>query len=108
MLVIPWDNEKLQWSLLAIVIEKENFDRLQKADPLTLEAFALGGVIPRDFPKYRDQFRIMIAYEEEMAQLYEWARHGQAHLIFKHLLRGFQRGPLDSVFFNLRDVAPAS
>ncbi len=59
-------------SLLVVVIERENLDRMRKADPITLESFKHGGLLP--VPEHPDNFSVIIAYEEDDAELYRMAR----------------------------------
>jgi hypothetical protein len=75
-----------QQSILFIVIEKENLDRMKKADPITLESVKSGGVLGQ--PKYPKDFSMLIAYEEECAEIYNLAKRGDAFEILRFLERG--------------------
>jgi hypothetical protein len=61
-------------SVLLVVIEKENFERMQQADPITLESIPEGGILTP--PLFPFDFSVLIAYEENQKELYEKAREG--------------------------------
>lgn len=58
----------MQESVLVIVIERDNLERMKTGDPATLESIHKGGVlIP---PQYPQRFSVLVAYEEDDAELY--------------------------------------
>ena len=59
-------------SLLVIVIETDNVERMKKADPVTLESRLCGGILPE--PLFPKNFSILLAYESEDAELYAMAK----------------------------------
>lgn len=72
MLMTMLNFDDSQWSLLVIVIEEENLDRMKKADPITLESLRGGGIFGP--PKYPDNFSLMIAHEVGQDELYVRAK----------------------------------
>jgi hypothetical protein len=59
-------------SILIVVIERENLDRIKKADPITMGSVKKGGWL--EIPKYPQDFSIFLAYEEDQDELYRRAR----------------------------------
>ena len=77
-------------SVLIIVIEADNLERMKKADPISLESALQGGLLRP--PAYPLDFSTLIAYEEDREKLYTMAKaaktpHGVSEL-FKWLERG--------------------
>lgn len=63
--------ERMQ-SVLIVVIEKDNLDRMRTGDPATLESLQSGGVlVPPMFPL---NLSMLIAYEEDDVELYTKAQ----------------------------------
>jgi hypothetical protein len=80
MLNIP----ELQQSILVLVLEQENLDRMAKADPVTLESPRLGGVCPQPlFP-----LRVLVAAETDQEPLYRLAKQGDTAELLTWLQRG--------------------
>lgn len=75
----------LQQSILLVVIEHDNFDRMKKADPITLESTQAGGLLPP--PSYPLNLSLLIAYEEDQDDLYRRAKKNAAEML-KWLERG--------------------
>jgi hypothetical protein len=84
MVMAMLDIDERKQTVLVIVIEKDNLDRMAKADPITLESVKKGGMLP--VPKYPSDFSILIAYEEDDAELYRMAKDG------RNLLYWLERG----------------
>ena len=61
-------------SILYVIIEKNNLERMEKADPITLESIPKGGILPRVM--FPDNFSVLIAYEPNAEELYAKARKG--------------------------------
>lgn len=62
MIVKQYDDKQAHESWLIVVIEANNLPRMRRADPITIQAMALGGVLkPFLFPQ---QIRLCIAYDE--------------------------------------------
>lgn len=55
-------------SILIVVIEKDNLDRMRTGDPVTLESISQGGILPP--PLFPLNLSTLIAYEEDDAELY--------------------------------------
>jgi hypothetical protein len=75
-------------SILLVVIEKENLDRMKEADPISLESYNSGGILPP--PDYPDRLVVLIAYEEDEVELYKMARAGDNAALVRWLARGFK------------------
>jgi hypothetical protein len=80
------DIVEVERSILLVVFEKENLERMKKADPITLESIASGGIL--GLPKYPKDFNILIAYEEDDAELYRMAKVGDVGAMLRWLERG--------------------
>jgi hypothetical protein len=65
-----------QRTVLAIVLEKDNLERMKQGDPATLESVNFGGVLPA--PAYWQRLSILIAYLEDSTEFYEIARRSKA------------------------------
>ena len=85
MLVTMVNDTFAQRSILYVIIEKDNLERMEKADPITLESVAAGGLLaPIQFP---EDFSLLIAYEPNTEELYEKARRGGIEFM-RYLERG--------------------
>jgi hypothetical protein len=78
--------DEVSRSVLLVVIEKENLDRMKRADPITLESIPSGGILGR--PKYPNDFNLLVAYEEESAELYKLVQTGSGADLLRYLERG--------------------
>jgi hypothetical protein len=77
-------------SVLVVVIEADNLERMKKADPITLESFLQGGGLkPPMFPL---NMSVLIAYEDDQPKLYELAREGHTPEGTKALFDYLERG----------------
>jgi hypothetical protein len=85
MIMTMIDVDPRRQSILYVVIEKDNLERMRKADPITLESKQMGGMLP--VAKYPGNFSLLIAYEEDDAELYRMAKVGGIELL-KWLERG--------------------
>lgn len=72
MLATMLDLHDHRKSILLIIIEKENLERMKKADPITLESVNMGGWLP--VPAYPQKFSLLIAYEEDSEELHRRAK----------------------------------
>jgi hypothetical protein len=81
MLNVPGLNE----SILLVVIERDNLERMRTADPITLESIQKGGILSA--PHYPMSFSVLVAYEEDDAELYRMAKGPPLELL-KWLERG--------------------
>jgi hypothetical protein len=61
-----------QRTVLCIVLEKDNLDRMRAGDPVTLESCNGGGLLP--VPRYPEHLSILVAYLEDSTEFYEIAR----------------------------------
>lgn len=87
MITVPINLPGDQRSILLIVIERENLDRMKKADPITLESGSLGGLV-MPLVKYPANLSLLIAYEEDDVELYSLARKNDVFAIVEWLERG--------------------
>jgi len=55
-------------SVLVVVIEPDNLERMKTGDPATLESISQGGILPP--PMFPLNFSTLIAYEPDTAELY--------------------------------------
>jgi hypothetical protein len=76
-----------QRSLLLVILEKNNVDRMAMADPVTLEPAADSGVLPP--PQFPQRFSVFIAYEPDSAELYRRLQGDKAEFM-KWLERGYK------------------
>lgn len=86
MIVSMLDIDKTQESILVVVIEKDNLERMENADPITLESIHRGGMMP--VPKYPQAFSMLIACEKDEVELYRRVREEGAVELFAWLERG--------------------
>lgn len=60
--------KEMQASILVVVVEPENLERMKTGDPCTLESISQGGILaPPLFPL---NLSTLIAYEPDTAELY--------------------------------------
>jgi len=93
MLAAMLNDDEKRRSIFVLVIEAENFARMQKADPITLESVLQGGVMP--IPRYPLDFSLLIAYEDDTRPVLELARqggNGDALLAYLERSRVFIKG----------------
>jgi hypothetical protein len=77
--------KEMQTSILVVVIEPENLERMKTGDPATLESLSKGGILaPPLFPL---NFSTLIAYEPDTTELYIKAQ-GPALEFLQWLERG--------------------
>lgn len=78
-------------TVIVVVIEPENLERMSKGDPASLETKSMGGILPPiDYP---NNYGILVAYEQDEVELYKKARENPLELL-RYLERGrkFIRG----------------
>jgi hypothetical protein len=81
-----FDFEEQEHSVLVLIIEKANLDRMRLGDPITLESRRMGGkVLPTI--RFPNNLSLLIAYEEDEIELYRLATKGDARLLMKYLER---------------------
>jgi hypothetical protein len=72
MVIGMLDIDELSQSILFIVLEKDNVERMKMADPVTLESIRKGGMLaPIMYPR---NFSILVAIEEDSDEVYRRAR----------------------------------
>jgi hypothetical protein len=72
-------------TVLVLILEKANFERMQKADPVTLESKERGGMMPEI--RYPENLSMLVAYEEDEDELYQLVRRGNAAQLIAYLER---------------------
>jgi hypothetical protein len=97
MLVTIIDVDEMQVSCIIIVLERNNFARMEKADPITLLPKARGGSLAK--VKYND-LRMLLAFEEDIGPLTAAIKEGGLQAGMKYLLRGYQTHPEDGLSFH--------
>jgi hypothetical protein len=87
MIICSIDLPSPDRTVLVIVMEKDNLDRMRRADPITLESRSMGGHV---MPKIRhpENLSLLIAYEEDDVALYRLARSGDMLGLLHYLERG--------------------
>ena len=75
----------MQRSILVIVIEPDNLERMKTGDPATLEAISQGGMLQA--PTFPQAFGVLVAYEQDDAELYRKAKGNPLEM-----LRWLERG----------------
>jgi len=72
-------------TVIVVVIEPENLQRMSTGDPATLETESLGGILPPVL--YPNNYAVLIAYEQDEVELYKKARENPVALL-QYLERG--------------------
>jgi hypothetical protein len=82
-------------SLLVIVIEQDNLERMAKADPITLKSKRGGGIlVPAEHP---ENLRVVVALEKDSAHVYEFLERQDRAGLLQYLMRGYQALGTDGV-----------
>jgi hypothetical protein len=85
MIVTMLDIDPQEKSILFVVLERPNIERMKVGDPVTLESPLAGGILPA--PKYPQDFSLCIAYEPDHDELYKMCAKGG-----KEFLMWLERG----------------
>jgi predicted GNAT superfamily acetyltransferase len=88
MIVTLINNDEVQQTYLIVVIEPDNLERMRKADPITFQSNRLKGILPE--VKYPADLAVLIAYEEDDAELYKLAKDGDFKALASYLTRGYR------------------
>jgi hypothetical protein len=94
-------------SYIIIVIEQDNFERMRRADLLTLAPQSIGGMLqPVRFPA---NLHLLVAYEdpEMIGRLYELQMRGDVQGLVDTITRGWQNLPGDGVRTTMGNVGNA-
>jgi hypothetical protein len=83
--------DEKQQSIVIVVIEADNLARMKQADPITLASIKAGGVLVA--PRYPANLSLLIAYEEDDAELYRIARSSNTLDLIEYLERGWEFKP---------------
>jgi len=77
-------------TLLVVIIETDNLERMKLADPITLNSVQQGGVVNIRHPH---NCEILIAYEEDTSFIMALGKNNDFEGVYKYLIRGFQFKP---------------
>ena len=67
MMIVPRDDDATGSSTLIFILQKDNVDRMQKADSITLFPCRMGGFLPR--LAYPENTSVVIAYEDDTGKV---------------------------------------
>src|ERR1017187_2879932 len=104
MILIQLNDDKTKRSMLVLVLETDNFERMKQADPITLMPKADGGFIHPI--KYPDGFSFVVAFEENSGACYALQNDPQA--LIQHLNRGYKFTAVDGIRVTSGDKGGAS
>jgi hypothetical protein len=88
MIALILNDAAKQRSVLVVVIEQDNLERMKTADPITLLSRKQGGILPAII--YPDNFECLIAYELESGELYSLIDQGDSAALIEWLARGYR------------------
>ena len=88
MIVTGVDIDAIKASLIIIVIQPDNLERMHQHDPITLETRKAGGVLP--VVKYPENLNLLIAYEEQDQELLKIVDGGSIGDLIEFLRRGYK------------------
>jgi hypothetical protein len=95
MVVFQVENKLTGESLLVIVIEQDNLERMEKADPITLKSKRSGGLLaPVEHP---DNLHVMVAFEKNSGYVYELLQQQDKRGLLQYLMRGYELQITDGV-----------
>ena len=86
MIVTMLESEESERSLLVIVLNKRNIERMMLADPVTLDSVKRGGALT---PPTYSKFSLLIACEEDEQTLIELVQTKGTRALLQHLQRGY-------------------
>lgn len=104
MIFIQLNDDKAKRSMLVLVLEADNFERMKHADPITLMPKACGGFI--NPIRYPDGFSFIVAFEDDAGRCYELQNDPQA--LIRHLSRGYDFTAVDGIRVTSGDKGGAS
>lgn len=81
--------------VVVLVIERENLERMQEADPFDLQFAKYRGHLPIDYPL--KQVDLIIAYEEDMNAVMRFHKEDNLPGLMKYLERGRHIQPGDAL-----------
>jgi hypothetical protein len=84
-------------TFLVVVIEKDNMDRMKQGNPITLNPASMGGFL--EPVKHPNNLRLLIAYEEDSARLYELQSQGRTKELIEYVMRGYSFEKVDGKRF---------
>jgi len=87
MLLIPVNNHEVKSTIMIIIIQPDNFERMKVGDPLTFQSASLGGLLPTI--AYPNRLYMVIAYEEDLSKVYELSGDGKYAELMNYLHRGY-------------------
>jgi hypothetical protein len=95
MVIFQAESKLISESLLVIVIEPDNLERMESADPVTLKSKQLGGLLlPVEHP---DNLRVIVAFERESGRVYEFLQRQDRGGLLQYLMRGYELRGTDQI-----------
>jgi hypothetical protein len=95
MVLFQVENNFTGESLLVVVIERDNLERMEHADPITLRSARFGGVLGTI--EYPDNLRVIVAFESDSGHLYEFLQRQDKNGLLQYLMRGYELQSKDRV-----------
>ena len=102
MIVFQTEDNLNDESILVIVIEADNLDRMKKSDPITLKSAQMGGLLKT--VGHADRFRVIVSYEQDSGPLYEFLQKQDQGGLMQYLLRGYKLATNDGIPHKLGDA----
>jgi hypothetical protein len=102
VIVFQTEDNLNEESLLVIVIEADNLDRMKKSDPITLKSEQMGGILKT--VGHAARFRVLVAYEQDSGPLYEFLQKQDQGGLMQYLLRGYKLASNDVIPHKLGDA----
>lgn len=100
MIVCSLDNDKAMTSYLIVVVEENNFRRMEKGDPITLTSGRLGGSLPE--VTYPDRLVFVFAYAGDKAgAMYQAIQEGNTNRIIELAVAGMTMQRDDGIKFSV-------
>ena len=84
MLLIPINTEES--TLILVVLEKDNLDRMKQADPITMSYSDIKDMVDIRHP---NNYHLVVAYEENTEYLISLIKDGKISVALKYLNRGY-------------------
>ena len=87
MVIFQAENKAGGESLLVIVIERDNLERMEKGDPITLKSKRMGGLLTA--VEKPDNMHVIVAFEQDSSHVYEFLQRQDKMGLLQYLTRGY-------------------
>lgn len=87
MIFLQVDDDEHGSTTLFVVLETPNVERMQGADPVTLNSMSYGGFIRP--VKYPSAMQLVVCYEPDKEQMHAMASRGNTADLVRYLMRGY-------------------